>query len=150
MKDERFRCRNCKRIFPRRVTEQKYCGAAACQRARKREWRQEKYQSDEDYRLNQKASTAAWMSKVGGAAHYYREYRRRKKRVADSSGKKEKRRESKTSCPASLFAGINTGSDISANRDAKTHHSSIKPGRYKMSLSGANRDAFWAEIRVIP
>ena len=149
MKEERFRCRHCRRIHTARVADQKYCGAKVCQRARKREWRLKKYESDPDYRLNQKASTEAWMSKVGGAAHYYREYRRRKKAAADNSGKKVKPREPKKSCMASLFAGITTGSDASANRDAEVHNSPIKAGRYKMSLAGANRDTFWAEIRVI-
>lgn len=133
----------------RRVDGQKYCGAKECQRARKKAWRRNKYASDPDYRLNQQASTAEWLSKVGGAAQYYREYRKRKKLFASKRREEGKPALWQKPEDESLFAEISSGSDVSANRDAKKRKRQIKTGRYKMCLAGANRDAFWAEIRVI-
>jgi hypothetical protein len=96
MKIKRFKCRHCRRLFPKKVTDQKYCGASACQKARKNAWRREKYASDPDYRLNQKESTEAWLLSVGGSAEYYREYQKK------SNGVDWERQEAKENSPSSL------------------------------------------------
>jgi hypothetical protein len=53
-----FRCACCRRILRRnsRVKKQQYCGAKACQQARKNRWQREKQQTDVDYRVNKKES----------------------------------------------------------------------------------------------
>jgi hypothetical protein len=86
------------------------------------------------------------MSKVGGAAQYYREYRKRKKPKRRETGKPVLSQKPEDE---SLFAEVSSGLDESANRDAKKQKRPIKTGRYRMCLAGANRDSFWAEIRVI-
>jgi hypothetical protein len=132
MTRERFRCRCCGELVPRRSAEQRYCGKPACQQARKRAWRRAKYAADPDYRMNQAQSTAAWLGKQGGAASYYREYRRRQQGPgADTAARCEP-------VPAS------------ANRDAKSCDSPIIPGRYRLlPLDGANRDAVSVYLAVI-
>ena len=50
---------------------------------------------------------------------------------------------------AFLFAGKDSDLDESANRDATCQTSAIKTGVYKISPSGANRDAVWVTIEVI-
>jgi|GEM_PF-1539146 len=164
MKTKRFKCRHCGRLLPVRVPGQKYCGEKRCQAARKKKWSRKRYESDPDYRLNQKESTAAWLEGRGGSAEYYRDYRIRKRRSEAQAAVKDVKRGSKqtpvemaqqTACQpeedgvASLFAGSASGLDASANRDASCQASSIKTGIYKILPSGANKDAFVAEIRVI-
>ena len=163
MKTTRIRCRHCGRLLLGRVPEQKYCGEKSCQAARKRKWSRERYESDPDYRLNQKESTDTWLKSRGGAAQYYRDYRRRKRREAVAAAKDLERlpkempvevgqkvdRQPEEGGVASIFASEDSGSDASANRDATCQTSSIKPGIYKILPSGANRDAVWVTIEVI-
>ena len=132
MTRERFRCRCCGELVPRRSAEQRYCGKPGCQQARKKAWRRAKYAADPDYRANQAQSTAAWLDKQGGAASYYREYRRRQQgHGADTAARSE-------SVPAT------------ANRDAKSSDSPVIPGRYRLvPLDGANRDAIFVYLAVI-
>ena len=57
-----FTCLCCRRKLPAnpRVKNQRYCGQAACQRARKRRWQQAKMTTDPDYRANQRDAQKAW------------------------------------------------------------------------------------------
>ncbi len=135
MNNARFRCRCCGELKPRQSAEQRYCGKAACQRARKKAWRRAKYASDPDYRLNQAQSTAAWLEKQGGAAAYYREYRRRRRQHDRQSG-----------APAQP----DPSPGPSANRDASSDDSPVLSGRYRLvPLGGANRDAISVQLSVI-
>jgi hypothetical protein len=149
MRKTRFRCHHCKRLYVTRVLGQAYCGDSACQRARRNAWRRTKYESDADYRLNQKSSTADWLFSVGGAAKYHREYRQKKRRVAEQCSKAKTTLKAKEPSNTSLFAGVTAGANTSANSDALLHETPIKSGRYKICPAGANSDAFIAEIRVI-
>lgn len=151
MEKKKFRCRHCGRLLPVRVRGQAYCGDKACQKARNNAWRREKYASDPDYRLNQKDSTDAWLSSVGGAAKYHREYRKKKKRIAMRKEPGEIGAASllKSSLMESLFADTWRGFDASANSNAKNPETPIKTGRYRILPEGANSNAFWAEIQVI-
>ena len=76
MKQATFRCACCRRILPRdsRVKNQRYCGARACQRARKRKWQREKLETDPDYRANKRESQLTWQRKN---PTYWQEYRRK-------------------------------------------------------------------------
>jgi hypothetical protein len=135
MNKARFRCRCCGELKPRRSAEQRFCGKAACQRARKKAWRRAKYASDPDYRLNQAYSTAAWLQKQGGVAAYYRDYRRRRRQQARSGA------------PA---RGGEPRASPSANRDANQDDSPVLSGVYRLvPLSGANRDAISVQLSVI-
>lgn len=135
MNKARFRCRCCGELKPCRSADQRYCGKAACQRARKKAWRRAKYASDPDYRLNQAHSTAAWLEKQGGAAAYYREYRRRRRQQGCSGV--PVRRDEPPPGP-------------STNRDANSDDSPVLSGMYRLvPLCGANRDAISVQLSVI-
>jgi hypothetical protein len=139
----------------RRTESQRYCGRQECQRARKKNWSRQTYAKDEDYRENQKASTAQWLESQGSAAEYYRDYRRRKRKAlleADSvrgEGSGKPSREGDTPAVTSLFAPTESTQDESANRDATSLKPLINTGRYRISPADANRDAYLVEIRLI-
>ncbi len=75
MKCVTFRCACCKRVLPRnpRVKQQRYCGSAACQRARKAKWQREKMSEDRDYQATQRESQRLWQQ---NNPDYWRQYRR--------------------------------------------------------------------------
>ena len=152
MKTAKFKCRHCGRLHSQRVSGQKYCGEKGCQIARKRAWSRKKYESDPDYRKNQKESTESWLATVGGAAAYYREYRRRQKRRNKGQTiavRKVRVRQVDEQAKESLFAWDERSLKESANRDAYFLSMPIKTGIYRISPVRANRDAIMAEIRVI-
>lgn len=165
MRAGQFKCRHCGRICVEKGKGRKYCGARECQASRKREWNRTKYASDPDYRLNQRESTAAWLSSRGGAAQYHREYRRclRESAAVETGCSTKGDTESKgkrglSDCSAgvvtggpsaSMFAVEGSESAANANRDATSDKMQIKPGVYKICPAGANRDAIWVELRVI-
>jgi hypothetical protein len=135
MNNAHFRCRHCGKLKPRQSAEQRYCGKAACQQARKKAWRRAKYANDPDYRINQAKSTAAWLERQGGAADYYREYRRRRRQQGRQPGMSDRPDPS---------PGPN------ANRDARSDDSPVLSGRYRLvPLCGANRDAISVHLSVI-
>jgi hypothetical protein len=148
MENKRFRCAHCRKVVQMRVVGQKFCGAQACQRARNKDWRRQKYAEDADYRLNQKQSTQTWLETQGGSAEYYRQYRRRRKTQVDTSAK-EKREGSIEAEDAFLCAPAVSESELSANRNALLAKSPIKTGRYKIWPASANRNALLVEIAVI-
>jgi hypothetical protein len=80
------RCASCGKAFrPRpQVAQQRFCSAAACQRARKRLWQQAKAAHDADYRANQVRAQQAWRSRHCGYWQAYRaahpEYAERNRR----------------------------------------------------------------------
>ena len=74
VKQATFRCACCKRILPRdpRVKNQRYCGAKACQRARKSKWQRQKLELDPDHRANKRESQRVWQDKNPS---YWQQYR---------------------------------------------------------------------------
>lgn len=149
-----FRCKHCRKLKGRRVEDQKYCGEKACQQARRNTWRREKYADDWDYRRNQQASTAAWLSSRGGAAAYYRQYRSKRKALGISRERGLGEEESGVSRSTGMRCDEKMRAERSlpeagANRDAGTREFRLKTGRYKICPFGAKRDAFFAEIWVI-
>lgn len=154
MEKQHFRCRHCGKLKLQRVMGQKYCGEKACQQARRNSWRREKYAEDSDYRRNQQASTAAWLESQGGAAVYYRRYRTKQKasRIPKESGHGEDRSGIPSASDVTDCAKMPPDSclpPVGANRDASFGEFRLKSGTYKICPSGANRDAFLAEIWVI-
>ena len=143
MAKERFRCRHCRKLRPRRTPDQRYCSDEACQKARKNAWRRERYAADPDYRLNLRDSTMAWLDANGGAAEYHRRYRqaRKQRRREQSRAKGEAKPVDSASSP---------GQAAGANSDALLQESPSISGTYVLfPLGGANSDAVHAEIRVI-
>jgi hypothetical protein len=141
MSQLRFRCRNCGKVRRRRTSDQRFCGDRDCQRARKNAWRREKYATDSDYKLNQRASSRAWFESVGGSADYFRRYRQKKRDLNTKDENQE-------------CCEMPTCSDRQrrrANSDAKTANSFFYSGRYRLFPCGsANSDAILVDIAVIP
>lgn len=134
----KFRCRHCGKLKRRRTREQSYCGASACQKARKNAWRRAKYSTDADYRANQRDSTNAWLEEQGGSATYHRAYR-------------QKQKESE---PAESIPVVWSEEPTSANSDATFGESSFESGIYALTPitreSDVNSDALLARIGFIP
>lgn len=67
-------CACCGKTFEPRpqVSDQTFCSAPDCQRARKRQWQKDKLRSDPDYQANQRAAQRAWSARNGG---YWRAWR---------------------------------------------------------------------------
>jgi hypothetical protein len=70
-----IQCVHCGRPFEPnpRVKNQRYCSDKECQRARKRNWQQEKLLSDPDYKANQRDCQKEWHKHHPG---YYKQYRK--------------------------------------------------------------------------
>ena len=92
MKTCTFRCVCCRRILPRnpRVHNQKYCGAKACQRARKSKWQREKQQTDPDHRANKCESQRAWQRKN---PFYWQQYRQKNPNYCEQNRKLQRVRD---------------------------------------------------------
>ncbi len=74
-----FTCNCCRRILPKnpRCKNQEYCGAAICQRERKRKWQARKMDTDPEYRSNQKEAYKSWCKRN---PDYWRKRRQKKYR----------------------------------------------------------------------
>lgn len=72
--DGTISCAHCGHVFTSnpRVKNQRYCGQAPCQRARKRKWQKEKLATDDDYKANQRACQIDWHRQ---RPDYYIKYR---------------------------------------------------------------------------
>ena len=59
-----IRCKHCRRLVPTnprlKEDEQKYCGAKACQQARKNQWRIKQRKVDQEYRQAEQESRDKW------------------------------------------------------------------------------------------
>ncbi len=138
----KFRCRHCRKLRRKQSRDQRYCGARACQKARKNAWRREKYAQDSDYRSNQRDSTNAWLREHGGSAAYHRAYRNRPKDPVTPEAA------SPQSPPSAATPAV------SAKSDAGSAISALLPGVYALTPiqpdGGANSDALLVEIAVVP
>ncbi len=87
-----FRCACCRRILPRnpRVKDQQYCGAKACQRARKSKWQREKQHTDQDYRANKRESQRTWQKKN---PFYWQRYRHKNPSYCERNRKLQRARD---------------------------------------------------------
>jgi molecular chaperone GrpE (heat shock protein) len=73
-----FICLHCGKEVPRNhhiKRGQKYCSAKECQRARKREWDKERYNSDETYNYRRLSSQKIWRKKRP-SHEYQKNYRK--------------------------------------------------------------------------
>jgi hypothetical protein len=78
------RCSACQSIFtPKPQTpHQKFCSKEECQRARQRQWRKSKRETDPDYRANQAKAQRSW---AGKNRDYWRAYRQAHPDYAESN-----------------------------------------------------------------
>lgn len=126
-----FTCSCCRRVLPTnpRCKDQEYCGAATCQRERKRKWQVRKMNTDPEYHKNQKAAYKSWCERN---PDYWR-----------------KRRRDKYAKKAALSAQ-NVG--ISSNRSVKMdtldeQDFHINSGEYMLIPIGVKMDAL--RVRIV-
>lgn len=133
-------CACCGRAFrPRpQVAEQRFCCAAACQRARKRLWQQAKRESDADYRLNQARAQAAWVARH---PDYWQRYRRQHPEYCERNRIEQRKRDRRR------------GEVGLAKMDACRPESLIPSGTYRLRpvVAGdlAKMDAWTVEITLL-
>ncbi len=130
-------CPHCgKKFIPHpAVANQRYCGSADCQKARKKKWQKEKLKSDQDYRENQAAAQKAWRQRNKG---YWREYRKSNKTYREQNRLRQRER--------------NRQHRTIAKMDELRAKSLISPGRYRLvPLYGkiAKMDELIVEIGVV-
>jgi hypothetical protein len=131
------RCPHCKRKFIPHpaVKQQRYCGSADCQRARKKSWQKEKLASDPDYRENQAAAQGAWRKRN---RQYWREYRKSNPGYREQNRLRQRERSRQRRTIAKM--------------DKQGVKTAIAPGRYRLvPLYGkiAKMDELIVEIGVV-
>jgi hypothetical protein len=87
-------CINCKEKIeanPRLKGKQKYCGAAECQRARKRLWKHERNQNDESCRKKQIDYLVRWR-RAKPVYQYMRDYRQKNPEYVAINRQKQQQR----------------------------------------------------------
>jgi hypothetical protein len=132
-----IRCAHCRRSFhpDPRVKNQRFCGAAACQRARKTLWQRQKMASDPDYKENQRACQKDWQKRH---PRYWRTYRARHPGYCRRNRLLQRLRDRKR--PLKSLAKM----------DASRAISSVKPGTYYLIPQLAKMDALAQKVLVIP
>lgn len=130
-------CPHCGRKFLAHpaVLNQRYCGDAECQKARKRKWQKERLAQDPDYRENQAAAQRAWRSKN---RDYWRQYRKKNQTYTEQNRLRQRER--------SLLRRM------IAKMDEQTAKKAISSGCYRLvPLYGkvAKMDELIVEIGVI-
>jgi hypothetical protein len=138
-------CKHCHQVFcPRpQNPDQRYCSEPACQRARKRDWQQQKLLTDPDYQANQSAAQRCWQEKN---PEYRQQYREKNPDYVDRNRERQRERNRRR-------RKHDTGLVPIAKMDASMPERSINPGRYLLSRveSGliAKMDALIVEINVV-
>lgn len=136
-----FRCACCRRIVRRnsRVKLQHYCGAQACQQARKNKWQREKLTTDPDYRANKRESQQNWQ-KANPA--YWRKYRSRHPEYQRHNQRLQQARDHKRS---------QTTADHLAKKDTLSQYFNDTSTTYYIYAGGENlakKDAL--SVKIIP
>jgi hypothetical protein len=111
------RCPHCKRKFSPHpaVVQQRYCGGADCQRARKRIWQKAKLARDPDYRENQATAQRAWRERN---PEYWRRYRRNHPAYREANRLRQRAR--------------NRQRRVIAKMDEQQAKTAVAPGRYRL------------------
>ena len=127
---ESRRCAACGQAFrPRsRVPQQRYCGAAACRRDRRRRWQRAKRESDADYRENQARAQRAWAQ---NHRDYWRAYRLTHPQYCESNRKAARQRQ-RDRRRAAVAAAL-------AKMDASTAGTPVPSGTYRLVPAAEDR-----------
>lgn len=114
------------------MPKQQYCGARACQQARKRAWQKARRQADPDYRENQREAQKRW---AGRHPAYWREWRQRHPEYQERNRRQQTRRNARQRVPAppSPPPGSPAGDDAIAKRDVWTRETGLNPGTYRVT-----------------
>jgi hypothetical protein len=137
------RCAGCGKEFRPRAQSprQRYCAAAACQRARRRRWQAERRRSDPDYHDNQRRAQQRWLE---GHRGYWREYRERHPHYVAGNRDAQRSRDRRRRGGAS---------GVLAKSDASTPPAPLGSGTYQLVpvlVPGlAKMDAWMVEIAFL-
>jgi hypothetical protein len=77
------------------VPRQRYCSSKACQRARRRDWQNNRLRTDNDYRDNQARAQAKWRA---SHSSYWREYRTAHPAYRERNRSMQRSRNARRSC----------------------------------------------------
>src|ERR1700675_1482931 len=139
------RCAGCGEAFrPRsQVTQQRYCGAGACQRASRRRWQRARLESDADYRENEARAQRKWAE---NHREYWHEYRATHPQYCEGNRNAARQRQRDRRRRAAVAAEF-------AKMDASTAESPVPSGTYRLVPAGAARfakmDAWTVEITLV-
>ena len=134
------RCLGCGLGFrPRPQTPgQRYCGAKACQRERRRRWQRAKPRNDSDYHDNQRRAQQAWAARHRG---YWREWRARHPEYCERNRIKQRQRNQRR------------GTAAIAKMDASAADLPVPSGTYRLVPGAggeiAKKNAWTVKIAVI-
>ena len=133
---EMIRCVCCGRLVPANVhvKNQKYCGEAACQRARKAEWQRQKLANDEQYRSDQQEAQKLWRE---NNPDYWRNYRDRRPDYRDRNRLLQKVRDRRRKV------------SVLAKMDASMPIPPLVDGTYYLAPHLAKMDAFRQKVHLI-
>ena len=132
----KIRCIACGRFVPAnpRAKNQKYCGEAPCQRARKAAWQREKKDQNEKYRQDQKDAQKDWSDKN---PDYWRKYRENHPDYTQRNRLLQKVRDSRRKA-------VNL-----AKMDALSPETGVMTGTYFLVPDLAKMDAFRQKVHII-
>jgi hypothetical protein len=82
-------CIHCGKLFFPRDERQQYCGAAICERARKRTWHRKRLATDAAYKGNQADAQRLWRVRH---PDYWREYRARHQDYCERNREQQRKR----------------------------------------------------------
>jgi hypothetical protein len=135
--NQEIRCANCRCLFSPdpRVKNQRYCGAKACQRARKNLWQRQKMATDPDYQENQRDCQRRWYQRH---PDYWLSYRRQRAEYCRRNRLLQKTRDQKR-----RLRNL-------AKMDALKRDYSFRPGTYYVVPHLAKMDASAQEVLIIP
>lgn len=135
--ERKIRCAHCQKLVRRnpRIRNQRYCGAEACQKARKRRWQSNKMAADSDYRETQRDYARKWRERH---PDYWQQYR------AEHPGKVERNRVLQR-----LRNARRDRPEVIANSDASDDYFHVKSGRYYILPVIAKMDASKREVYLI-
>lgn len=140
-------CLNCHHQFEiKRNPNQCYCSKQACQRARKRQWQQQKLAEDNDYKVNQRQAAKDWRYRN---PHYWKTYRAQHPDYTERN-----RQRSRLRWQARDGNKVNGSMQHFAKMDALNSPQPLQTGRYQLmpvkASDFAKMDALTVEITVIP
>lgn len=142
-----FVCKNCHQEKVKNIrlkTDQEYCSAIACQRARKKAWQQQKMSQDELYRQQQEDCLQQWR-KQRPLHLYQKQYRLDHPDYVNKNRKQQLRRNRKQTVLKSLFRIVK----MDASTQDRTINYLINPRQGSSSKKIVKMDALLMQVTVL-
>jgi len=142
-----FVCKNCHQEKAKNLrlkTDQEYCSAVACQRARKKAWHQEKMAHDELYRQQQKDCLQQWR-KQRPLHLYQKQYRLDHPAYVIKNRQQQRHRNRKRAVLSALFRIVK----MDASTHCRTNNYLINPRKATSTKKIVKMDALLMQIIVL-